>query len=348
VRSPTWSSDGRTIFYVSNRGGSADLWQQALAPDGTPIGEPAAVTQGLGIRSAVFSPDGTRLVYERGGAFANVWRVPLLSDRAATWADAKQLTSERAYIEFVEVSPDGETLAVSSNRRGNQDLWLLPSAGGDMTQLTTDLTPDWNPRWSPDGSQIAFYGYRSGNRDIWVMSSRGGPAQQLSFHEGQDRYPSWSPDGLEIVFQSVGMKSVLIVGAKGGEPRSLPGAGGAQITEWSPDGRFFVFQRQGQLYRVAKDGGEPVLLPVPHRPFSPRISRDSHAVYYSVISGPREHQGHWRLLLENGTHSQLTRLEGRRGVIGDMFSTDDRYLYFSWREDEGDIWVMDVVPDARE
>jgi len=22
---------------------------------------------------------------------------------------------------------------------------------------------------------------------------------------------------------------------------------------------------------------------------------------------------------------------------------DDRYLYFAWREDEGDIWVMDVV-----
>ena len=56
VWSPTWSRDGRKVFYVSNRGGSMDLWQQAVADDGRPVGEPLAVTQGLGIRSAVFSP----------------------------------------------------------------------------------------------------------------------------------------------------------------------------------------------------------------------------------------------------------------------------------------------------
>ena len=107
VWSPTWSRDGRKVFYVSNRGGSMDLWQQAVADDGRPVGEPLAVTQGLGIRSAAFSPDGTRLAYSRGGRVANVWRVPILSDRPATWADAKQVTSEHAYIEFVDVSPDG-------------------------------------------------------------------------------------------------------------------------------------------------------------------------------------------------------------------------------------------------
>ena len=78
------------------------------------------------------------------------------------------------------MSPDGQQLAVSSDRRGNQDLWVLPATGGEMTPLTTDPTPDWNPRWSPDGSEIAFYAYRSGNRDIWVMPARGGPARQLT------------------------------------------------------------------------------------------------------------------------------------------------------------------------
>jgi hypothetical protein len=41
--------------------------------------------------------------------------------------------------------------------------------------------------------------------------------------------------------------------------------------------------------------------------------------------------------------SRLTKLEGRRGNIGDRFATDGRYLYFTWQEDDGDIWVMDVV-----
>ena len=92
------------------------------------------------------------------------------------------MTSEHAYLEFVDVSPDGKQLAVSSDRRGNQDLWILPSTGGEMTPLTNDPTPDWDPRWSPDGREIAFYAYRSGNRDIWVMPSSGGPARQLTSH----------------------------------------------------------------------------------------------------------------------------------------------------------------------
>ena len=199
VWSPSWSNDGRQVYYVSNRGGSMDLWQQAVAEDGTPMGDPIAVTTGLGIRSAAFSPDGSELAYSLGGTVSSVWRVPILADRPATWSDAIRVTSERAFIEFVDVSPDGQQLAVSSDRRGNQDLWVLPATGGEMTPLTTDPTPDWSPRWSPDGSQIAFYAYRSGNRDIWVMPARGGPARQLTNHPAIDWFPSWSPvDGREI------------------------------------------------------------------------------------------------------------------------------------------------------
>ena len=200
VWSPTWSSDGRQVFYVSNQGGIMDLWQQQVTGDGAPSGQPRAITHGLGIRSAAFSPDGLKLAYSLGARVANVWRVPILADRAATWTDAKQLTSDNAFIEFVDASPDGSMLALSSDRRGNQDLWLMPVAGGEMTPLTTDSTPDWNPRWSPDGREIAFYAYRTGNRDIFVMPARGGAARQLTSDPAQDRIPSWSPDGQEIAF----------------------------------------------------------------------------------------------------------------------------------------------------
>lgn len=345
VWSPTWSRDGRNVFYVSNRGGSMDLWQQAVAPDGAAVGEPLAITQGLGIRSAVFSADGTRLAYTRGGRVANVWRVPLLSDRPATWADAKQVTSEHAEIEFVDVSPDGERLAVSSDRRGNKDIWVLPSAGGEMIPLATDPTPDWAPRWSPDGSEIAFYAYRSGNRDIWVMPSRGGAARQLTSDPGNHFYPSWSPDGREIAYQSSRTASTLLVNVKGSEPRPL-GPGIRSAVEWSPDGRWLLFGAGGRLFRVARDGGQPTEIPLRSSGGAPdtlRFSRDGQSIYFSVIAGPRETHDFWKLSLSNGALSRVTKLEGRRGNIGDIFAVDSRYLYFAWREDEGDIWVMDVV-----
>jgi hypothetical protein len=49
------------------------------------------------------------------------------------------------------------------------------------------------------------------------------------------------------------------------------------------------------------------------------------------------------------TERRLTDLTGRRGAMGLIgLSTDGHYLYFTWQEDLGDIWVMDVVKDEEE
>jgi Tol biopolymer transport system component len=347
IWSPKWSNDGRWLYYVSNRGGSMDLWRQEVRSDGTPDGEPVAVTRGLGIRSAALSPDGSRIAYGRGGRVTNIWRVPIRSDQPATWADATAVTSERAYIEFLDVSPDATLLALSSDRRGNPDLWLLPVSGGDMTQLTTDPAPDWNPRWSPNGQELAFYSYRSGNRDIWVMPARGGAARQLSSYPGHDRYPAWSPDGSEIAFQSMSNRFTLVTDSHGKGHRTIEGAAGlnaAAIVEWSPDGQSLVFNRQG-LHRVSRGGGDPVPLPaIPHQASGFRFTPDGRSIIYSVIFGPTEHHHLWQLSLDTGSVTQLTRLEGRRGGLNENFTTDGRSIYFTWREDDGDIWVMDTIP----
>jgi Tol biopolymer transport system component len=81
-------------------------------------------------------------------------------------------------------------------------------------------------------------------------------------------------------------------------------------------------------------------------PAATRFSRDSQSIYFSVITGPRETHDFWKLSLTDGVVSRLTKLEGRRGNIDGEFSADGRYLYFLWREDEGDIWVMDVVTNG--
>ena len=214
-----------------------DLWQQAVADDGRPVGEPLAVTQGLGIRSAAFSPDGTRLAYSRGGRVANVWRVPVLSDRPATWADAKQVTSEHAFIEFVDVSPDGAMLAVSSDRRGNQDLWLLPAAGGEMTPLTTDPTPDWNPRWSPDGREIAFYALSQWQPGHLGDALTGWSGATAHLAPGTGLVPElvarWPRD--RVPFDKTEGRRHLDRGCERRRARvSLHG--GQRPAEWSPDG----------------------------------------------------------------------------------------------------------------
>ena len=136
--SPVWFRDGKSLLYVSNRGGNDDLWMQELSEDAQPIGDPEAVTTGLGIQSISLNKDGTKIAYTKGSRFANIWRAPIIPDRAAMWSDAEQLTRDQAYVEFLDISPDGRRLVFNSNRSGVLDLWTLPSEGGEIQPLTND------------------------------------------------------------------------------------------------------------------------------------------------------------------------------------------------------------------
>ncbi len=42
------------------------------------------------------------------------------------------------------------------------------------------------------------------------------------------------------------------------------------------------------------------------------------------------------------TESQLTDFVGKRGHLESLNDTDGEYLYFTWSEDHGDLWVMGV------
>ncbi len=173
--SPSWSINGRSLYYVSNRGGAMDLWQLPIGSDGTLTGEPVPLTVGIGMRRATLSDDGSRVAYSDGGQIANLWRVLILKEREATWTDAEQLTFDQPMITIVKVSAD-RRLAFNSGRAGNPDLWILSTGGGPMQQLTTDAKPEWSPSWSPDGTEIVFYSLRTGTRHIWAMPSTGGQA----------------------------------------------------------------------------------------------------------------------------------------------------------------------------
>ncbi len=255
--SPSWSSDGRRLFFVSNRGGSRDLWQQRIGEEG-PVGAPEPLTVGVGMRRAAFSPDGTKLAYSKGRLVSNVWRAPILHERTASWADAEQLTTGQSLTVLGDISPDGRRLLVGSDRSGSGGMWVLPAEGGEMTLLTTDAG---GGRWSPDGREIAFWSGRSGNLDIWVMPAEGGPARRLTRDPAQDVRATWSPDGTEIAFDSwrSGNRDIWVVSADGGEPRQVTDHPGTdQVSAWSPDGKWLVFQSHGRGARLWRIPASPL------------------------------------------------------------------------------------------
>ena len=115
--------------------------------------------------------------------------------------------------------------------------------------------------------------------------------------------------------------------------------------DYSPDGLWLLFQRRNEYWRIPVSQGEPELVsPGPGQMgvWSP----DGKAIYYT---GWLERAGNlWTLSPENGREFPMTDFVGRRGTLGWGKATDGKYVYFTWWEDLGDIWVMDVVTDESE
>ena len=310
-------------------------------------GEPRRLTTGVGMRTAVLSPDESKLIYSQGRMVANVWRVPILRDRRATWADAEQVTFDHAFTEFMDVSPG--RMLVSSDRAGNQDLWSASEPGAAMHQITDHPTPDWCPVLSPDRQTIVFHSFRSGNRDLWLISAEGGAATRLTEHDDEDLFADWSPGGDTIAFASLrnGNYDIWTIAADGTRLRQVTSDPAQDVVpSWSPGGDtlYFTSLRNGglpQVWSIPVGGGTP------HRVTSGagggRVQwAADHAELYFIGLANRANDV-WARSLENGDERPLTYLVGRRGEMGwTSLDTDGQFLYFSWQEELGDLWMMEV------
>ena len=98
-------------------------------------------------------------------------------------------------------SPDGRSIAYSSNRDGDPYIYVMDVRTNTHRQLTFHDSRDLSPSWSPNGKWIAFISERAGNRDIYRMDVNGGNVRRLT-NQGGCNKPVWSPDSQWIAFGS--------------------------------------------------------------------------------------------------------------------------------------------------
>ncbi|MBN2070049.1 MAG: S9 family peptidase [Candidatus Krumholzibacteriota bacterium] len=104
------------------------------------------------------------------------------------------------------ISPDGKWIAyvVSvtdyDENRGDSDIWVIPSSGGEPKKMTNSPKGDNHPRWSPDGRDIAFLSSRDGSTQIYIIPFGGGEARKITDFPGGVGDMEWLPSGSGFIF----------------------------------------------------------------------------------------------------------------------------------------------------
>ncbi len=149
---------------------------------------------------------GDKIVFVYAG---DIWSVP------TSGGLAERLTTHPGLELFPKFSPDGKTIAFTGQYDGNFNVYIMPSDGGEPTQLT--FTPDIHHvsermgpnnmviEWYPDGEHILFLSRRSTFNDwfgrYFKVSIGGGLPEQLVLPKGG--LASFSPDGNKIAYNRI-------------------------------------------------------------------------------------------------------------------------------------------------
>ena len=314
-RRPSFLSDGQRFLYVGGLGTKNELRVGSLTtPDTVVVGtfeSPVSYaegrvffTRGGNVMAQSFNEETLRLEGDpvalraqirndrpgnRGFSVSTNGRLVFLrapkTEPQLTWVDRSgRPVGVVGAPEFsdgsLDVSPDGQRLAVSKPVRGGEaenDIWLIDLATGRATPLTDDHAGDYDPTWSPDGNYIVFNSGRLGGQSLFMRASDGsGVDMPLAKFENSESsrftVASWSRAGVLIfnVLNKNGDTDLWTLAMSGDRTRRVFVSSKQNELNgtFSPDGRWVAYQSN------ASGRYEIIVRPFPAKDRAQTISRD--------------------------------------------------------------------------
>lgn len=339
--SPAWSTDGKLLWFLSNRDGvPGESYAVSIGADGNAVSAPART----GIRAESISLSANRAAYSVPSKKANIWSIQIPHDTAVSMASATRITSGNQVIEVVSASPDGRWIMYDSNLTGNADIYRVPTNGGAAETLTDDPAPEYAPDLSPNGQEFAWHRYVNGKRHLFVKRLESDSTQDIIPIPGDRGVPRWSPDGNSIVAWAHDNErgGVFLVhrDSRGhwGKPAWQLDFG--QLPVWSPNGRTIAFVLlDGSIQTIPADSGALTTVYVPRsdEPKATYLIWKTPDTIWMIGQKPGS-QDIWSISLPAGKRKLLVHMDDPVGkTIGPAFASDGKRFYFALNERSSNV-----------
>lgn len=275
----SWSADGRWIAFNSESHDS-EFISVVPASGGTPRKIPVGKNRVGGVATAYrisISPNGKTVAF--GSLESKESKKIQIFVAGVNGGDLRQLTRDGGGQPCY--SPDGSKIAYVTPRQNREnnapqnDVWVIPAAGGNPVKVSDLPGAASGPIWSPDGKMVAFTRneeWTSFKKEICVVPvpEEGQPVVsplQVEFpSETEGTYDpllGWTTDNkIGILLNNPTLEAVYTVPAAGGMALQVTPSGYASHPQWSPDGRQIYFRwGGGGLAFVPSEGGKLGLHP---------------------------------------------------------------------------------------
>jgi Tol biopolymer transport system component len=248
---PMWSLDGKTLYYISDRGGTENVWTKPL---GGAAREVTHFREGRVLWPAI-SNDGHTIVFERD---FGVWKMNTASGessrvsialRGAPAGEGLQHQTLTSGFTELALSPDGKKVAFAAH---GQIFAASAKDGGDAARVTNTSADEDEIAWTPDSKQIVYVSDRDGTPHLFLYDFTTRVEMQLTRDSQPDTQPQFSPDGKSLGFLRNAEHVVVMdmttkqvhVAADGRMER--PPLGTARPFVWSPDSHWLAFLPAGE------------------------------------------------------------------------------------------------------